>query len=385
MFVLRVRSLLYILVSTAYSFTLCSCSNLWGGINADVREANNNFGYVDEVASKRTLVQPQGTDKIVYSEQYSIPPSVTDARAVLVGGDVDIRPPQKIIVLSRNVEVFQDGDLAQIWFYPLQDGTAVTANDMLYTIFHLFRNLGIDVDELNVADSIIKTDWFEGTEFVRPYSLMDSSNGVIRYRQRYVFRLLRNSEGAPGVVVQLVDNEMQEADGTELADGLTRFEPARFSALMANRLLETYDTELLAANASKRHAELSVELGRDNNGLPCWLLDISFNDAYSLVQNLMVAYDIDIIEYSSSNGELKVDYSEFEPEFWQEQDVEPWGITSDKYLFKIGVVGDKVSISVYDKNDKPVPAGVVARMYSGFASSLNKQFLVDKHNPVTKN
>ena len=64
--------------------------------------------------------------------------------------------------------------------------------------------------------------------------------------------------------------------------------------------------------------------------------------------------------------------------------MEPWGLVSEKYKFKIGVVGDKVSISLYDKNDAPVPAGVIARMYSGFASSLNKQFLRDKRNSSTK-
>ena len=382
--VLKLRTLLTIFAGTVGSLSICSCSSFWGGVNADVREANNNFSYVDAQSTERPLVQPAGTDPIVYSDRFKVSKPVTDARAVLIGRDVDIRPPQKIISLNNNVEVFQDGDLAQVWFYPQENGTKVTANDLLYTLFHLFRKLGLEVDQLDVANSMVKTDWFEGTEFVHPYNLEDSSNGVIRYRQRYVFRLLRNSEGAPGVVVQLVDNEMQEADGTELADGLTRFEPARFSALMANRLLETYYDEVMIASNKGRNAELSVELGRDNNGLPCWLLDISFADTYKLLQNLLIAYDIDIKEYSSSDGEILVDYDELDPEFWQQQDVEPWGLVSEKYKFKIGVVGDKVSISLYDKNDAPVPAGVIARMYSGFASSLNKQFLRDKRNSSTK-
>ncbi len=363
------------------SSLLIGCS---GGINNDLREANNSFRYLNEEFVARDVKQPANTDALAFSNRYSIPEPITDVRAALLGKQVDIRPPQKIISLSPNVEVFRDGDLAQLWFYPVDKNHVTSINDMLSSVFHLLKDLHVDIEDIDLEKSVIRTDWYEANEFVYPYSTEDLTNESVRYRQRYAFLLLQNSQGVPGVTVQLTDNEMEYPDGSELRDGLTRFEPARFSALMANRLLEVYykDQQKLKDNA--QYSSLEISLGRDNNNQPCWLVNISFDEAYNLLQSLFVAYDITIKEYSSSTGEIKVDYDEFEPEDWDRLGVESWGIDSAIYQFKIGVVGDKTSITLYDKHDKPVPTGIVARMYSGFSASLNKQFLDNKYNKSTK-
>jgi uncharacterized lipoprotein len=58
--------------------------------------------------------------------------------------------------------------------------------------------------------------------------------------------------------------------------------------------------------------------------------------------------------------------------------VESWGLESGKYTFKLGVFQGKTSITMYDDKNKPVNTSVTARMYSGFASSLNVQFYLNR-------
>lgn len=364
---------------------LDACSSWTGGINKDLREANNNFSYINEVATERQLVQPADTDQLVFSKKFVLPAQVTDSRAALVGSDVDIRPPQKLIPMESNLIAFKDGDLSVVWFYPDESGNAVTVNDMLYTVLHLFKRLGIDVDTIDAVNSEIRTDWYEATEFANPYTINSLKDELLRYRQKYLFKLGTNKDGVPGVVVQLTDNVIEKSEGTELADGLNRFEPSRFSALMANKLMWSYSLDQKSKLKNSESQTVNISLGRDNNNLACWLVEASFDDTYKVLEQLFIKYDIDIKEYSSANGEITISYDEMDPEFWQNENVEPWTLDSGRYLFKLGVYDNKTSITVYDKNKQPVATGVTARMYSGFAESLNRQFLIYRSNKTTKN
>ena len=178
--------------------------------------------------------------------------------------------------------------------------------------------------------------------------------------------------------IQLTDNIIEQTDGTELKAGLNRFEPSRFTALMANRLMWSYNLDMKKKHSSSENAYVAISLGRDNNDLPCWLVDAGFDDTYKALVDLFTAYEIKIKEYSSTAGEITVKYSEPEPEFWESQGVEPWGLEDGKYTFKLGVFQGKTSVTMYDENNKPVNTAVTARMYSGFASSLNVQFYLNR-------
>ncbi len=375
--------LLPLFCSIAGVSVLTACSTWGGGINNDLREANNNFSYLNEVATERHLIQPSGTDKINFSKKFELPVQVKDSRAAIVGKDVDIRPPQKLIPLETNLIPFKDGDLSLVWFYPDDEGNAVTTNDMMFSILNLFKRLGIDVDSIDAINSEIRTDWYEATEFANPYTINSLKEDLLRYRQKYLFKLGTNKDGVPGVAIQLTDNIIEKSDGTELSDGLNRFEPSRFSALMANKLMWSYSLDTKSKLKKDDKGSVEISLGRDNNNLPCWIIDASFDETYNVLEQLFLRYDVDIKEYSSSNGEITVNYDEFDPDFWEAENVEPWGLDSGRYLFKLGVFNNKTSITLYDKNKQPVATGITARMYSGFTESLNKQFFIYKSDKTT--
>jgi len=348
-------------------------------VNNDIRQANNKFAYLDTVPVERRMVQPEGTTPISYSRKFDLPAmKFDDVRSALVGKAVDVRPPQKLIPLNSNVAVGQDGDIAYVWFYPDEEGNEITSNDLLATLFRMFTRSAISVDTIDAMNSFIQTDWYDATEFATPYSPEAMEKGFLIYRQRYAFGLRKNTEGAPGVSIQLTDNIIEQTDGTELKAGLNRFEPSRFTALMANRLMWSYNLDMKKKHSGGESAYVAIALGRDNNDLPCWLVDAGFDDTYKALVDLLKAYEIKIKEYSSTSGEVTIKYSEPDPEFWESQGVESWGLESGKYTFKLGVFQGKTSITMYDDKNKPVNTSVTARMYSGFASSLNVQFYLNR-------
>ncbi len=370
----------FVCLPMASIFFSCILTGCWSNyVNSDVREANNNFRYLDEVAIERNLVQPQGTDPINYSNQFVLPKIAQDnVRSALVGRAVDVRPPQKLIPLNSNIAVNQDGDISYVWFYPDEEGHEMTSNDLLETLFRMFKRSSISVDEIDAVNSVIRTDWYDGTEFATPYTPDSLEKDLLIYRQKYAFGLRKNTEGALGVSVQLTDNIIEQPDGGELKAGLNRYEPSRFTALMANRLMWFYNLDMKTKHTNEESSYVGIVLGKDNNALPCWIVDASFNDTYKALEQLMLKYEIQIKEYSSTTGQIKIKYDEPDPEFWTEHNTESWALESGKYTFKLGIYQGKTSITLYDSDDKPVSTGVTARMYSGFATSLNHEFYVER-------
>lgn len=364
-----VYSKLSIIIS-AVMLTACS-----GGINKDLREANNSFSYLDKVPTRKVYAQPSGTDTLKFSEKYTLPEDVIlDNRAALLGKHVDIRPPQKIIVLDSNVQAFKNGDLAQIWFYPAEDGSPMTSGGLVKLLLGFLSSKHIDVDDLDPSTSSITTSWTETTDYGGNYTVDAMDKGILMYRQRYMFKMVQRDDGTPGVEIQLIDSIIEEADGTEVNAGLTRFEPSRFTSLMANKLLSTYHEVLEQKLYPHLDNVVEIELARDNNGLPCWMVSASFEETYKVLEQLFLRYDIKIVTYSSSGGEIKINYSELDEEEWKKFGTESWAIDSDKYIFKIGVYKGKTTITVYDDLNKALETNVVARMYSGFAISLANEF-----------
>lgn len=368
--------------------TVCACSFLSvlilsgcsGYINRDLREANNDYRYLDSVYNTKTIVQPANTDPIIFDKSYDLPDPIVDSRAALIGKVVDIRPPQKLIPINSNLIAFQDGDLSQVWFYPDESGKETTPNDLLIGLLSFLNTMNIGVDDVDALNSTIQTGWFDSTEYGSPYDMVAMNDGLLLYRQRYLIRLLKNRDGVPGIAVQLSDNIIETSDGTELEEGLNRYEPARFSTQMANRIMFYYaQLKKRAENPNYEYEDIDITLDRDNNKLPCWTINASFEETYKVMTQLFLDYDFEIKEYSSSKGEILIDYDEEDSDFWEEHQTETWAIDSGVYLFKLGVYEGKTTITLYDKNKVAVPKGLTTRMYSGFALSLKREFYKYRH------
>lgn len=361
------------------------CSLFGGDINKSLRVANNNFDYLDEESIERTVHQPEGTDPLFFSNKYNLPNRILDSRAALIGKAVDVRPPQKLMTYADNIVGYQDGDLALVWFFPDDNGRAVTTNEAFQAILRLFKKYGMTVDSLDPGEGKIQSDWIELTDNGELYTINKLKDELLRYRQRYSFTLGVNKENVPGVKIQITDNVIERSDGTELADGLNRFEPARYTAQMANKLMWSYNYDLKTRQMNEQPGNVEIYLGRDNNSLPCWIVSASFDDTYKALESIFLTYDIEIDTYSSTKGEILVSYDEFDPEFFEEHSYEPWGVESGDYLFKLGVFEGKTSISLYGKNGQPLEPAITVRMYSGFAQALNEQFLKIKSTNSLKN
>ena len=53
---------------------LPGCASWFGGVDYDLRQANNRFNYLDDVAQNREIKQPVGTDPIKFNEKFFVVP-----------------------------------------------------------------------------------------------------------------------------------------------------------------------------------------------------------------------------------------------------------------------------------------------------------------------
>ena len=130
------------------------CSS--GNINQSIREANNNFRYLDDSATSKELRTPVNLDPLVFSNEYSLPKNVIrDSRAAIVGRHVDVRPPQKLIPLDGNVVTRNDGDLSQIWFFPDEQGRVMNSNELFAVLLKFLNRNGMDIESIDPVQSFV--------------------------------------------------------------------------------------------------------------------------------------------------------------------------------------------------------------------------------------
>jgi outer membrane protein assembly factor BamC len=88
---------------------------------------------------------------------------------------------------------------------------------------------------------------------------------------------------------------------------------------------------------------------------------------------VLPAYGFTIKDTQQSLGWIDVEYDEPDSEFWKAKGAEPFKLEEDKYRFQLGeMTGGKTSITLFDKDKKPVASGVISQMYISLSEAFAK-------------
>ena len=118
---------------------------------------------------------------------------------------------------------------------------------------------------------------------------------------------------------------------------------------------------------------MGLELGLDNNELSAWIAEGSFDQVWRRLNQVLPAYGFTIKDTQQSLGWIDVEYDEPDSEFWKAKGAEPFKLEEDKYRFQLGeMTGGKTSITLFDKDKKPVASGVISQMYISLSEAFAK-------------
>lgn len=193
-----------------------------------------------------------------------------------------------------------------------------------------------------------------------------------RIRQRYQFTLRNDVQRhAVNMSVRVLDHE-ETIDG-ETSTVLTPADAQRYATRALNQFSLYYDKQLKAREQHKSNDGMGLELGLDNNELSAWIADGSFEQVWRRLNQVLPAYGFTIKDTQQSLGWIDVEYDEPDAEFWQAKGAEPFKLEEDKYRFQLGeMAGGKTSITLFDKDKKPVASGVISQMYISLSEAFAK-------------
>ncbi|NOH72109.1 outer membrane protein assembly factor BamC [Vibrio pectenicida] len=332
-----------LVVSSLAVFVLSACS---GGATQR-RQAKDDFEYLD-TQPLTEWKNIEGVEPRIYPN-YQIPSGEFTGG---VGKSVDIRPPQQVLELIPGARTERHGEEVTLWLLKKDE-----LDKVWQTVLTMLEERKITIREQ--SDSRIETDWVtwvsedEDEEIGSRYEITS-----MEANKRYGFK------------ISLID--WREA-GKKHPVSATNKE--RYNVLMTNLVTARYDLDVRQA-AERRAQELvkniPITMGTDRSGFPVIIARSPYNVLWSRLPNLLPSMGFSIEERNQSQGTVKAKYAEPNDEFWTKIGVKPIHLSSGKYTFLFGDLGNRTSINVTDSSGKPVEEKLLKDMVPVLSAVADK-------------
>ncbi|KUI98891.1 outer membrane protein assembly factor BamC [Vibrio sp. MEBiC08052] len=305
-------------------FMMSGCSD-----SALTRQAaEGDFDYLNAKLST-TWKMPQDAELQLY-HNYDVPDGKYQGG---LGEQVDIRPPQSVLALIPGVRINSDNN--EITFWTVKPQLA----DQIWQVISQY------LDQHQVArsqsrPSLIDTAWISWS----------AEDEVAPVKARY--RYTRIQQGKQyGIKVSLLDMQQNGSTGKAI------YSQNRYAVTMANAITMQYDRQAQeeAARKSRQMAQqIAVAMGSDRSGLPVVIARTPYDNMWQRLPDALVKIGFNVEDRNRSQGTIKVKFSQPDNEVWQALGVAPVSLDNGTYTLLLGDLGNRTSVNITGKNDKPV-------------------------------
>ncbi|MGL4250196.1 MAG: outer membrane protein assembly factor BamC [Aeromonas sp.] len=352
-----------LVLSVATLAVLAGCST-----PQERKMANRGFEYEDAHLEGRAFLIPAGLSAPVFNSQYDIPALPESSREGPLGAKVDVRPPAQLLTVVPGSQVVLNASEPTVAFYALSTNQSVERDTWAFLMNFLAKHK-VTTEKLDQQDGVLQTGWFENTAELDGLGEDDDD---FKIRQRYQFTVRNDVQRhAVNMSVRVLDHE-ESFDG-ETTTQLTPADAQRYAARVLNQFSLYYDSQLRAREQHRSNDGMGMQLGLDNNELSAWIAEGSFDQVWRRLNQVLPAYGFVIKDTQQSLGWIDVEYEEPRADFWKAKGTEPFKLAEEKYRFQLGeMAGGKTSITLFDKDKKPVSSGVISQMYITLSEAFAK-------------
>ncbi|MGL6336181.1 outer membrane protein assembly factor BamC [Aeromonas jandaei] len=352
---------LVLTVATAAVLAACSTPQ-------DRKMANRDFGYEDARLEGRAFLIPSGLSAPAFNSQFDIPPLPESSRDGALGAKVDVRPPAQLLTVVPGSQVVQNASEPTIAYYALSTSQSVERDTWSF-LMNFLAKYKVTTEKLDQQAGVLQTGWFDNTVALDGWGEDDDD---FKIRQRYQFTVRNDAaRHAVNMSVRVLDHE-ESFDG-ETTTQLSPAEAQRYAVRVLNQFSLYYDSQLKSREQHKSNEGMGLELGLDNNELSAWIADGSFEQVWRRLNQVLPGYGFVIKDTQQSLGWIDVEYEAPSAEFWKAKGSEPFKLEEEKYRFQLGeMAGGKTSITLFDKDKKPVSSGVISQMYISMSEAFAK-------------
>jgi len=339
---------------------IAGCSS--GGKNT---QAIRGFDYLDVQPGKELSI-PSGLARPHENGEYVIPP-VGDVDEEYVGAKVDIRAPVQVMPLLAIDKVEAQG--ARVAVTLNISGDPDSQRDALWNgVLAYLADSGVGISQWKRDDYQVDSGWIavggrSGSWLGEPE----------RLEQQYRFQV----QPAAGRRLQLSVQQLAQRRlvGPQRSEvSLPVSEQQRNAKLMINQLIVYYDDkrqQAIAAQGPSEHLS-RLSFGSDSNNLPAWLADAPFNDVWREFPLLLERLNFTVSSRNGALGVIDASYSKMNPRQFETLGVEPFELEGTEFSFQLGDLGNTTSITMFDKDGKPVSAELMANLYPAMQSVLRQ-------------
>lgn len=354
-----------LVLSVATVAVLAACSS-----PQDRKMANRGFEYEESRLEGRAFLVPAGLTTPAFNSNFDIPALPESSREGAIGAKVDVRPPAQLLTVVPGSQIVANSNASEptLAFYALSTNQSVERDTWAFLMNFLAQHK-VTTEHLDQQAGVLQTGWFDNTAALDGWGEEDED---FKIRQRYQFDLKNDPQRhAVNMSVRVLEHE-ETYDG-ETSKELTAADAQRYATRALNQFSLYYDKQLKAREQHKSNDGMGMELGLDNNDLSAWIVDASFEQVWRRLNQVLPGYGFTIKDTQQSLGWIDVEYDEPGAEFWQAKGAEPFKLKEEAYRFQLGeMAGGKTSITLFDKDKKPVSSGIISQMYISLSEAFAK-------------
>ncbi|MDE7528245.1 outer membrane protein assembly factor BamC [Aeromonas salmonicida] len=352
-----------LVLSVATVAVLAACSS-----PQDRKMANRGFEYEDARLEGRAFLVPSGLSTPAFNSNFDIPALPESSRDGALGAKIDVRPPAQLLTVVPGSQVVPNASEPTVAFYALSTNQSVERDTWAF-LMNFLAQYKVTTEKLDQQAGVLQTGWFDNTKALDGWSEEDDDFNI---RQRYQFTVRNDAQRhAVNMSVRVLDHE-ETIDG-ETTNVLTPADAQRYATRALNQFSLYYDKQLKSREQHKANDGMGLQLGLDNNELSAWIADGSFDLVWRRLNQVLPAYGFTIKDTQQSLGWIDVEYDEPGSDFWKAKGGEPFKLEEEKYRFQLGeIAGGKTSITLFDKDKKPVASGVISQMYISLSEAFAK-------------
>lgn len=329
--------------------------------------ANRDFDYVDARLVDRAFVIPTGLTAPVFNSKFDIPALPQASLQGPVGDKMDVRPPAQLFNIVEGSQGLQNGAEPTVVFYS-QRADQNLKQDLNAALLSFLSQHHVQVQQQDQSVGVVETSWFENVQALGNAEADDE----VQVRQRYRFTLTEDATRRAVTMAARVVAHEETVDGDSSSE-LSSTEAQRSAAQILNQFSLYVDHRLKSAQPAAKTEQLGMTLGQDNNDLTAIIVDSSFDNVWRKLNQTLPKYGFAIGDAQQSLGWIDAQFAEQSDEFWQQKGMAPIKLEAQSYRLQLGEMdGGKTSITLFNKDKKPLASEQTHAMYQGLTEILNR-------------
>ncbi|RWR00823.1 hypothetical protein ED28_16855 [[Pantoea] beijingensis] len=338
------KSTLVTVVGLSSVMLLAACSN----DQRYKRQVSGDESYL-QATELKDLTPPAGMILPLQNGDYDV--AVVNSQGA-TGKQLDIRPPAQPLALMNGTRTQFTGNTGILMVESGRNGS------IWPQVVNVVESYKYPITDRQDANQQLTTDWVQ----------WNRADEDIQYRGRYQISVQQQGY-QQALTVRLLQLQQQGQDITAPA------QIQRYTAQMLNDIstgLDKNETAQEERAANRSAAQIDVQSGADDTGLPNLILRAPFNTVWQRLPDALKRIGMKVTDSDRSQGSLAVTYSAPGSSSWDEIGAKDPQLPDGDYKLQIGDLDNRSSLQFIDPKGHPLTQSQNDALVAVFQAALSK-------------